>query len=628
MPVPLTLKVYKGDQLIATREYDRDIIKIGRLASAHLCLDDEKVSRIHSVIEVSPNGALSIIDMGSVEGTYVNGQRVNKGAIASGDEIRVGGTVIRVALSSAAANLASAAAEADPSESAEAAPAEDAAAAFSQAVVQPRASPPPPPPPAETSERASNGAPRAAPAAAASPRVRPPRRKGSGPLGLELRFKWGDRIVGEYFLTPQVKRSFTVGTGAGVDFAMGDAKLPGEKFEVVQSDGQNFLLRFTGKMNGELHRDGSVSDLRQVIESQRTEHDGDAYSLHLEPNDFAWVDLGAIDLEVCFQPIPKPIFVPFLETIDFTVLNIFLVMFLLAALFVITALNRELEGEGYVDELSGNQARIAKLIIKPPEIQKNRFLEKLAKQKENQGEMAAKHSGDEGQMGKKDAPKRNTRTAPKGDPNNKDQARMMTQRIFGQGSGGISTIFGHNGLGGELKSAMGNMFGSAPGDARGLGGLGLRGSGSGGGGMGNSIGIGGIGTKGRGGGVGSYGTGAGYLGGKKDTSPEITSSEPMVMGSLDKELIRQVIHRNRNQIRYCYESQLTRFPKLSGKVAVKFVISASGTVASSQVAQSTVSNAELETCIAGRVQTWIFPKPKGGGVVIVTYPFILKQSGE
>jgi TonB family protein len=102
----------------------------------------------------------------------------------------------------------------------------------------------------------------------------------------------------------------------------------------------------------------------------------------------------------------------------------------------------------------------------------------------------------------------------------------------------------------------------------------------------------------------------------------------MVMGSLDKELIRQVIHRNRNQIRYCYESQLTRFPKLSGKVAVKFVISASGTVASSQVAQSTVSNAELETCIAGRVQTWIFPKPKGGGVVIVTYPFILKQSGE
>jgi len=71
------------------------------------------------------------------------------------------------------------------------------------------------------------------------------------------------------------------------------------------------------------------------------------------------------------------------------------------------------------------------------------------------------------------------------------------------------------------------------------------------------------------------------LGGKKDVDVGITSSDPVVMGSLDKELIRQVIHRNRGQIRYCYESQLTRFPKLHGKVSVKFVISASGSVASS-----------------------------------------------
>src|SRR5260370_16261469 len=96
MAVPITIKVYKGDQLVATKDYDRDIIKIGRLSSAHLCLEDEKVSRIHSVIEVGANGALSIVDMGSVEGTFVNGKRVNKGAISSGDEIRVGNTILRL----------------------------------------------------------------------------------------------------------------------------------------------------------------------------------------------------------------------------------------------------------------------------------------------------------------------------------------------------------------------------------------------------------------------------------------------------------------------------------------------------------------------------------------------------
>ncbi|EAU61725.1 TonB family protein, partial [Stigmatella aurantiaca] len=130
------------------------------------------------------------------------------------------------------------------------------------------------------------------------------------------------------------------------------------------------------------------------------------------------------------------------------------------------------------------------------------------------------------------------------------------------------------------------------------------------------------------GGTASYGSGVGTLGGKQSVDVGITSSEPMVMGSLDKELIRQVIQRNRSQIRFCYESQLTKYPKLGGKVAVKFVINAEGRVVSSDVAQSTAGNAELESCVAGRVRTWQFPKPKGGGVVIVTYPFIFKQSGE
>src|SRR3954468_3341414 len=95
MAIPLTLKVFKGDTLASSKEYERDIIKIGRLASAHLCLDDEKVSRIHSVIDAT-DGKLSITDMGSMEGTYVNGKRVNKSPLGFGDEIRVGNTRIVV----------------------------------------------------------------------------------------------------------------------------------------------------------------------------------------------------------------------------------------------------------------------------------------------------------------------------------------------------------------------------------------------------------------------------------------------------------------------------------------------------------------------------------------------------
>ncbi|HEY6004603.1 MAG TPA: FHA domain-containing protein, partial [Anaeromyxobacter sp.] len=91
MATPITLKVFRGDELVRTERFNREIIKIGRLASAHLCLEDDKISRIHSVIEVSPEGNISIIDMGSAEGTFVNGKKVSRGALRLGDQITLGG---------------------------------------------------------------------------------------------------------------------------------------------------------------------------------------------------------------------------------------------------------------------------------------------------------------------------------------------------------------------------------------------------------------------------------------------------------------------------------------------------------------------------------------------------------
>ncbi|MDP2274742.1 MAG: TonB family protein [Archangium sp.] len=105
-------------------------------------------------------------------------------------------------------------------------------------------------------------------------------------------------------------------------------------------------------------------------------------------------------------------------------------------------------------------------------------------------------------------------------------------------------------------------------------------------------------------------------------SPPTPPTPPIVTGSLDKALIREVIQRNRSQIRYCYDKQLLKSPTLAGKVAVTFHISPEGPVSSAEVAQSTVADVELESCIVERVRTWVFPKPKGGGKVIVTYPFM------
>jgi len=38
-----------------------------------------------------------------------------------------------------------------------------------------------------------------------------------------------------------------------------------------------------------------------------------------------------------------------------------------------------------------------------------------------------------------------------------------------------------------------------------------------------------------------------------------------------------------------------------------------------------MNNASVETCVTRRIAQWIFPKPKGGGMVVVKYPFIFNN---
>src|SRR6476659_9133328 len=96
--VPLSFKIFKGDQLLREERLSLSVIKVGKVPSAHLKLDDETVSRMHAIIEVNGPGDVSIIDLGSTKGTFVNGQKVNKAKLQSGDTIVVGETRIELAI--------------------------------------------------------------------------------------------------------------------------------------------------------------------------------------------------------------------------------------------------------------------------------------------------------------------------------------------------------------------------------------------------------------------------------------------------------------------------------------------------------------------------------------------------
>ncbi len=72
--------------------------KVGRARGAHIWLDSEKVSRHHAEIQLR-GGTLAVTDLGSTNGTFVNGERIPAELphlLKEGDEIRFGDRVFHV----------------------------------------------------------------------------------------------------------------------------------------------------------------------------------------------------------------------------------------------------------------------------------------------------------------------------------------------------------------------------------------------------------------------------------------------------------------------------------------------------------------------------------------------------
>ena len=95
----LTFQIATPGQTVHEVTLHQEIIKIGRIKSAHVRIDDPRTSQMHAIIDCSTRKAV-LIDLGSTEGTSVNGVRINKHTLVSGDQILVGATTITVTIDS------------------------------------------------------------------------------------------------------------------------------------------------------------------------------------------------------------------------------------------------------------------------------------------------------------------------------------------------------------------------------------------------------------------------------------------------------------------------------------------------------------------------------------------------
>lgn len=83
------LTVSKGPDVGERFALTADVVTIGRDPASDIFLNDITVSRRHARIERAGAG-FTLNDVGSLNGTYVNGQRIESYALAASDEIQIG----------------------------------------------------------------------------------------------------------------------------------------------------------------------------------------------------------------------------------------------------------------------------------------------------------------------------------------------------------------------------------------------------------------------------------------------------------------------------------------------------------------------------------------------------------
>ena len=256
----------------------------------------------------------------------------------------------------------------------------------------------------------------------------------------------------------------------------------------------------------------------------------------------------------------------------------------------------------------------------------------------------AKALGIEGSRGKVNAPKMaepqtKAQRPGEGKPTNgmaSNAGRSQTNDlgvvdVFKDSKGTLSKIL----AGGRgAQNAASKLEGYSGFTSQGEGGLGAAGSGAGGGG--SSQGIGGLGAKGPGGGrtgtgLGQLGSGGNMLGGKGTLAIDSGGgrTEPIVLGAIDTDAIARAIAAHRDRIKACYEREINaENPDLSGRVGIRFVIGASGTVNTAAVSSTSLKNMNTEQCVVEVIKTIQFPPVRGGGIAEVTYPFVFKPSNK
>jgi len=651
--IRLTFEISNGDQLLRREEVSAESVTIGRGPAAMLRVDDESLADLHAVINVKEDGSVQILDLGSVTGSSVNGTKVAGNAdLASGDSISMGPITISVNIEAIAAAVEDSTQpvpeEEDEVEQTDQVPEAVTAVAAAEAAAE-----------SANDSIAQSGEDVMAfimRSGTASSDAGVDRKKAKVlevaeiwadsvmdvkhyqtgiqdiPVGSSTGYRW--RFIGQpmgwvppgfariaWLLAPTLSEASEERRN---DFYVPPEDLPHDDFVMFENAGDHFIFNMSDKWSGFVDIGDQRHTFQDLIESGTAEANGPgAYQVPIGDDTRVVADLGNV---IFFSQMVAPgASIPKgkggKDKLDVAFGYIMAILMFMMAMLLVLFLNSPPPSESEIMEVPD---RFVEMLLEQPEPEPQK--EKNKPDANPDAGEGAKAKKEEGKVGKKDAKMEKA----KGNKVELQKKKLDTEVAENAGvlgalrdGGELDGVFGSANLSSDLAGGIGGLIG-AKGTQIGSGGLGARGSGLGGGGT--AAGLGGLGTKGRGSGASGYGSGGGNFGAKGEGGIGRIGGDPIILGALDKSLIDAVIKKHMNQIRYCYQRELPKNPTLGGKVTVKFVISKTGSVSKASTKSSTLNNKAVEGCINSRFMRFKFPEPKGGGIVIVSYPFIFQPS--
>lgn len=627
---PMRFKIFRGENLLEERELTLSSIKIGSAEGADLRLDDPNVGPLHAVINVEDDGTIRLVDLGTETGTVHQGQRIANVELSNGDAFEFGTIRIELAFEDEepthpTASSAAISADGDELPVLEIHALDEIDPGESRDNVM------------DIIARAGRGnsnlgldtkAPKVLEVSQIWQNMMLDSlhyKKGhkAVSVGSSTGFKWSllgvelgwipNSMAGVMQMSPPIWSD--VNSAWRSDFYAPDSSLPGGfDFELFKWDGSQFVARVDSHWAVTAEINGQDYNLDQLVAMGKASKNGQITEIAITDDIRLMINIdGLIFFSHMVHP-SKKVAGGLITDVDYTLLATFSVMAFIGGVFGAYVATSPPPAQNDISEL---EDQFAQLLLEKPEKEEKKKEDKPDKNPDaGEGKKAKKK---EGKVGKKDAKQKQAKgNKREADKSQQDKEIAENAGLLGAFDDAGMADLGDAGLSAGMAGGLGGLIG-AKGTQAGVGGLGSRGSGMGGGG--SASGLGGYGTKGMGSGSSGYGKGGGSFGDKGGGGMSARGGSPVIMGSLDRALIDKVVKRRMQSIRYCYQRELQKNPTLAGKVKINFTIAGDGSVAKASVLESIGSSA-VDSCVRQQFMKMTFPEPKGGGIVIVKYPFI------